>query len=164
MRKISNNILSAFATSTLCTIWMLIANNVGLLGWAGFTGCTAYFAVPKKGLKALPLTFASVCSGMIYAMVSIYVGNASNLANVGLAFTFVTTFLMCAASKIALLAFVPGAFMGSFSTFAAGGNLMVIPSILIGVLLGYLCDQFGIFLCKEFGHEANDKMQNSDNI
>ena len=43
-KKLSNNTLSAFATALLCTIWMVIANALCLLGWAGFAGCTAYFA------------------------------------------------------------------------------------------------------------------------
>lgn len=150
-KKISDNTLCAFATAFLCTIWIFIANNLGMLGWAGFAGCTAYFAGPKKGLNALPITFACVGSGVLYALISVYFGNQINFAHIGLVFTFVTTFLMCFAGKSKILAFVPGAFIGSFSTFASGGNFMIIPSIAAGIFLGLFCDTLGIKLCNIFG-------------
>lgn len=152
-KKISNNTLCAFATALLCTIWIFIASNIDLLGWAGFAGCTAYFAGPKKGISALPLTFACVGSGVIYALTSIYFGNSIDFTYIGLVFTFITTFLMCFAGKSNILSFVPGAFIGSFSTFASGGDFMIIPSIALGIFLGLFCDTFGIKLCKLFGTE-----------
>ena len=79
-KKLSNNTLSAFATALLCTVWMVIANATGLLGWAGFAGCTAYFAGPKKGVSALPLTFACVGSGVAYALISVHLGNQIDFA------------------------------------------------------------------------------------
>ena len=152
-KKLSNNTLSAFATALLCTVWMVIANATGLLGWAGFAGCTAYFAGPKKGVSALPLTFACVGSGVAYALISVHLGSQIDFAQIGLVFTFVTTFLMCAGGKIGIISFVPGAFMGSFSTFAAGGDFMIIPSIAAGIILGLCCDTLGKKLCATFGSE-----------
>ena len=152
-KKLSNNTLSAFATALLCTIWMVIANTTGLLGWAGFAGCTAYFAGPKKGVSALPLTFVCVGSGVAYALISVHLGNQIDFAQIGLVFTFVTTFLMCAGGKIGIISFVPGAFMGSFSTFAAGGDFMIVPSIAAGIILGLCCDTLGKKLCAMFGSE-----------
>ena len=137
----------AFATAFLCMIWMLAASFFGLPGWAGFTGCTAYFAAPGKGVKSLPSTFACVGSGIAYALVSMAVSQGGNGSAAGLVMTFLTTFLMCAGSGNRILGFVPGAFMGSFSMFAAGGDLKAAAAILIGVLLGLFCDMFGKFLC-----------------
>ncbi len=49
------NILFAIALTTgiLSGIWGWVAVALGLLSWAGFLGCTAYFACPQGGLKGL---------------------------------------------------------------------------------------------------------------
>ena len=47
-------------------IWMLAASFFGLPGWAGFTGCTAYFAAPGKGVKSLP-SENRFASGILYS-------------------------------------------------------------------------------------------------
>lgn len=147
MEKYYDSMKCAFATALLCLVWMAVAGVSGLTGWAGFTGCTAYFAAPGKGVKSLPVTLACVVSGILYALFSIWAGGFFSGQIVGLGLTFITTFLMCMGGSSRLLAFVPGAFMGSFSTFAAGGNLITVVSIIIGVFLGLACDSFGKFLC-----------------
>ena len=143
MNRTAEVLLGALATALLCTIWMFFANHTGLLGWGGFAGCTAYFAAPKKGLRGLPVLLACVASGMLYAFCCLYLGKYFPDETIGLTSTCVITFLMCAGGKFRLLAFVPGAFIGSFSSFAAGGDPMVIPSILAGLLLGLTCDTSG---------------------
>lgn len=148
MKKCSDNVRCAFATAFLCLIWAVIAGWIGFPTWAGFTGCTAYFAAPNKGIKSLPVTFVCVASGIGYALLSLYIGQIIPSQSLGLFLTFLTTFLMCAGGSKRLLAFVPGAFMGSFSTFAGGGDIMTVAAILIGVFLGLACDSFGIFLCR----------------
>lgn len=150
----STNVLPAFATALLCTIWMILAPLAGLPGWAGFAGCTAYFAAPGKGPQSLPSTFACVASGIAYALLSIHLGAIVGSQAFGLFMTFATTFLMCFAGATKLLAFVPGAFMGSFSTFAAGGNLGAVAGILLGVLLGLACDTLGKKLVAISQHTA----------
>ena len=47
------NILFAIALTTgiLSGIWGWVAVALGLLSWAGFLGCTAYFACPQGGLE-----------------------------------------------------------------------------------------------------------------
>ena len=147
-RAFSENARRAFATALLCTIWILLANRAGLPGWAGFAGCTAYFAAPRKGAGGLPVIFACVCSGMVYALASLRLGVALPGEAAALALTFLTTFLMCAGGKKALLVFVPGDSIGSFSTFAAEGHLAVIPALLLGILLGFACDSLGNRLCR----------------
>ncbi len=153
MNRTAEVLLGALATALLCTIWMFFANHTGLLGWGGFAGCTAYFAAPKKGLRGLPVLLACVASGMLYAFGCLYLGKYFPDETIGLASTCIITFLMCAGGKYRLLAFVPGAFIGSFSSFAAGGDPMVIPSILAGLLLGLACDTSGRWLCRIFVKE-----------
>lgn len=139
----STNVLPAFATALLCTIWMIVAPMAGIPGWAGFAGCTAYFAAPGKGARSLPATFACVASGIAYALLSLNLAALVEGQAFGLFMTFATTFLMCFAGGGKLLAFVPGAFMGSFSTFAASGDMYAVAGILLGVLLGLACDTLG---------------------
>lgn len=139
----ATNVLPAFATALLCTIWMILAPMADIPGWAGFAGCTAYFAAPGKGPQSLPATFACVASGIVYALLSLNLGAMVGGQAFGLFMTFVTTFLMCFAGASRLLAFVPGAFMGSFSTFAAGGDPHAVAGILLGILLGLACDTLG---------------------
>lgn len=145
--RFSDNVKSAFATALLCAIWIGVAPFAGLPGWAGFGGCTAYFACPAK--KRLPIALICVTSGIIYAMSSIYLGKHVPGMAFAILTTFIITFLMCAGPSFRVLAFVPGAFIGSFSSFAANGDLMVVPSLLIGVFLGLACDKFGQYLCRK---------------
>lgn len=138
---------SSLAIALVCTVWMAIGPAVGLIGWAGFAGCTAYFTSPKKGTEGLPVLFASVGSGSLFAFLSLFLGGLAGSGIlgtvVGLLMTCVTTYLMCADSRFDLLGFVSGAFIGSFSTFAAGGSLAIIPSLAVGILLGLACDKAG---------------------
>lgn len=144
--RFSNNVKSAFATALLCAIWIGAAPLAGLLGWAGFGGCTAYFACPAK--RRLRIALICLTSGIFYAMGSIYLGKSVPGIAFAILTTFIITFLMCAGPCFKALAFVPGAFIGSFSCFAADGDLWVIPSLLIGVFLGLACDKFGQYLCR----------------
>lgn len=147
MKKYSDKIICALATSCIGMTWMALSSWLGVPGWAGFAGCTAYFAAPGKGVKSIPATLACVSSGIVYALLSIYIGQAGS--TVSLCMTFVTTFFMCMGGSFSrLLEFVPGAFIGSFSTFAAGGDMISLVTILSGVFLGLLCDCSGIFLCE----------------
>lgn len=142
----SDNMKSSFATALLCAIWISIAPFFGLIGWAGFGGCTAYFACPVKNRFSIALICLS--SGIFYAMCSIHLGNIVTGMPFAIIMTFIITFLMCAGPRYRVLSFVPGAFIGSFSSFAANGELQVIPSLLIGIFLGLGCDKFGSYLCK----------------
>lgn len=143
----SDNGRAAFATALLCAIWIGVAPFAGLLGWAGFGGCTAYFACPAR--PRLPIALICVSSGIFYAMTCIYLGKYVPGMAFAILTTFIITFLMCAGPRFQVLAFVPGAFIGSFSSFAANGDLMVIPSLLAGVFLGLACDKFGQILCRK---------------
>ena len=162
MNRTAEVLLGALATALLCTIWMFFANHTGLLGWGGFAGCTAYFAAPKKGLRGLPVLLACVASGMLYAFCCLYLGKYFPDETIGLASTCIITFLMCAGGKFRLLAFVPGAFIGSFSSFAAGGDPMVIPSILAGLLLGLTCDTSGRWLCRVFLKDRTSRAKRTE--
>ncbi len=135
------NILFAIALTTgiLSGIWGWVAVSLGLLSWAGFLGCTAYFACPQGGLKGLLISACTVMSGVIWALVIIY-GSAlaPQLEILSYVMTGIVAFLMCIQARQLLLSFVPGTFIGACATFAASGDWrIVVPSLALGLVFGY---------------------------
>ena len=100
------NILFAIALTTgiLSGIWGWVAVSLGLLSWAGFLGCTAYFACPQGGLKGLLISACTVMSGVIWALVIIY-GSAlaPQLEILSYVMTGIVAFLMCIQARQLLL-------------------------------------------------------------
>ncbi|OAN13126.1 hypothetical protein A3K86_15800 [Photobacterium jeanii] len=137
----------AITTGILSGVWGWVATTLGLLSWAGFLGCTTYFASPKDGVKGLALSMATNLSGVFWAMVIIKFSDMINLEIMGYVITAVVAFVMCAQAKLNWLSFIPGTFIGSCATFAANGDwALVIPSLLVGVLFGYCMKSSGIWL------------------
>lgn len=133
----------SLTTAILCGIWVVVSPSLGLLGWAGFAGCTAFFAAggKAKGFKSAIITNLS---GVFWAMVIIQICNHVEFAHIGAISTAAITFIMCIQAKIKLFEFIPGTFIGSFSTFASGGDWKaIIPSLILGAILGYLCETSG---------------------
>lgn len=121
--------------------------SLGLIGWAGFLGCTAYFACPQGGLKGLLIGALTCCSGVFWAMAIIH---GSELAPqwelLGYLLTGVVAFLMCIQAKQQWLGFVPGTFIGACATFAGGGDWpLVTLSLLVGLLFGYAMKNSGLW-------------------
>ncbi|RKR65094.1 uncharacterized protein DUF1097 [Yokenella regensburgei] len=144
------NILFAIALTTgiLSGIWGWVAVSLGLLSWAGFLGCTAYFACPQGGLKGLLISSCTVLSGVLWALVIIH-GSAlaPHLEIVGYVMTGVVAFLMCIQAKQLLLSFVPGTFIGACATFAGQADWrLVVPSLLVGLVFGYAMKNSGLWL------------------
>jgi hypothetical protein len=135
-------------TAVLCGIWSYVSGIVGLLGWAGFSGCTSYFASggKKEGLKA---SLIANTSGVIWAMIAIKLSPVLGIQPeiAGSIMTTIITFGMCIQAKSKLFAYIPGTFFGSFSTFAANGDWkLILPSLLLGGLLGHACQCSGDWL------------------
>ena len=129
----------AFTTGIRSGIWGWVSVSLGLLSWAGFLGCTAYFACPQGGLKGLGISAGTLLSGVVLALVII---NGSALAPhmdiIGYVITGIVAFLMCIQAKQWLLSFVPGTFIGACATFAGKGNRrLVLTSLALGLVLGY---------------------------
>ena len=141
------------STTILCVIWSNVSPLAGLLGWAGFSGCTAYFACPDKGWKGVKSCVFTLMSGVVYAMLTLWLGNVLTFPGASIFVALVTVHLMCIQSNIPLFTYIPGTFFGSFSTFAAGGDWIVIPSLLLGILLGLGCDKFGTVIFNWIGNK-----------
>ncbi|MGF1734418.1 DUF1097 domain-containing protein [Photobacterium satsumensis] len=137
----------AITTGILSGIWGWVAVSLGLLSWAGFLGCTAYFASPKDGVKGLLLSLATTMSGVFWAMVIIHLSTEVGIEIIGYVITAVVAFFMCFQAKQAWLSFIPGTFIGSCATFAAGGDWqLVVPSLVLGIIFGYSMKASGLWL------------------
>lgn len=147
---------TALTTGILSAIWAFVANQFDLLSWAGFLGCTAYFAYPKEGIKGLAVTMATIMSGVIWALAIIYGSQVfSDISIFGYAVTGVIAFVMCIQAKSALLAYIPGTFIGACTIFAAQGDLaQTIPSLIIGVLFGYSMKMSGLWVANKWPKTA----------
>lgn len=138
----------ALTTGILSGIWSWVAVTWGLLSWAGFLGCTAYFACPQGGLKGLGISFCTLVSGVFWAEVIIH-GSALSpaLTIVSYLLTGVVAFAMCIQAKSGWLSFVPGTFIGACSTFACDGNWrVVLPALLVGLVFGYAMKNSGLYI------------------
>ena len=155
MKKISNLLALSISTAVLCGIWSYLAGITGLLGWAGFAGCTTYFASGKHGLSGLKSTIFPNMAGVLCGLAIIALSSLfPALGNWGV-WCAVLTFVMCIISYFGLFAFCPGTFMGCFSTCAAGGDWKLLgPSLLIGAILGLGCDYGGKWLHRLASHKA----------
>lgn len=147
---------TALTTGILSAIWAFIANQFDLLSWAGFLGCTAYFAYPKEGVKGLAVTMATIMSGVIWALAIIYGSQVfSDISIFGYAVTGVIAFVMCIQAKSVLLAYIPGTFIGACTIFAAQGDLsQTIPSLIVGVLFGYAMKMSGLWVANKWPKTA----------
>jgi len=143
-------VMIAITTGILSGIWGWVAISLGLISWAGFLGCTAYFACPKGGLRGLVISTLTCLSGVFWAEV-IIAGSSlrPEWTIVGYMLTGVVAFLMCLQAWQQWLAFVPGTFIGACATFAAQGDWrQVVLSLLVGLLFGYAMKNSGLWLAE----------------
>lgn len=138
-----NLLVLSIVTALLCAVWTLLS-NVGssfLLGWAGFAGCTSYFACGKHGLEGVKRTILPNLAGVVCGVLSISLGGLVNSMNDWGIWCGIFTFIMCYMAVSDLFSFCPGTFIGCFSVFAADGNWkLLVPSLIIGAFLGLACD------------------------
>ena len=73
MRTMNILLCIAITTGILSGLWSWVAVSLGLLSWAGFLGCTAYFACPQGGLKGLFISGCTLLSGVVWALVGGFV-------------------------------------------------------------------------------------------
>ncbi|RJX75507.1 DUF1097 domain-containing protein [Vibrio sinensis] len=137
----------SITTGILSGLWAWVATSLGLLSWAGFLGCTSYFASPVSGLKGLGLSLVTNLSGVFWAMVIIYLSQHIAIDYLGYGITAIVAFFMCAQAKKGWLAYIPGTFIGSCATFAANGDwALVVPSLILGGVFGYAMKASGEWL------------------
>jgi hypothetical protein len=120
----------------------------GFLGWATF-----YAAGAGKGglIKGIPANL----TGIFWGVVIVWIWGLLNFNLFG-AFLAVAigAGMMCFQAHVKALGFIPGAFIGCSTFFAVGAAIngtVLIPAVLgllIGLILGYVSEQFAIYLNK----------------
>lgn len=141
----------SIVTGVLCGVWAQAAPVIGLMTWAGFAGCTTYFASGKHGLEGMTVTIRQNLFGVICGMAIILLSVNFPFPGDQIVYSGFITFVMCYAGKFEILSFIPGTFVGCFSTFASDGQLTVlVPALIIGALLGVACDLGGDMFHKQF--------------
>lgn len=137
----------SLTTGLLSGLWGWVAISLGLLSWAGFLGCTSYFATPNSGVKGLAESLLTNLTGVFWAMVIINASQLVSLEILGYVITAIVAFMMCIQAKQSWLGYIPGTFIGSCATFAADGNWkLVVPSLILGGVFGYLMKASGLWL------------------
>ena len=150
----------SLTTGLLSGLWGWIAISLGLLSWAGFLGCTSYFASPTSGLKGLAESLVTNMTGVFWAMVIIHASQYASLEILGYVITAIVAFMMCIQAKQNWLAYIPGTFIGSCATFAADGNWqLVVPSLILGGVFGYLMKASGLWL-----HQKSSQTQSTSEL
>ncbi|WP_025823305.1 DUF1097 domain-containing protein [Shewanella marina] len=147
----------AITTGILSGIWGWLSITLGLITWAGFLGCTTYFASPIDGLKGLAISIATNLSGVFWAMVIIKTSSMAGVEYVSYFATGIVATFMCIQAKKHWLSFIPGTFIGCCATFATNGNWQaVIPALIVGAIFGYLMKATGLKLHKQLHNRANN--------
>lgn len=152
---------SVLASGLLCGLWAFIAPFIGLLTWAGFAGCTTFFAIGNSGVTGLVKAMLCNITGFGCGLLIIWLSNIIAIPQSAAIFSGIVTSLMCLIGKLKMINYVPGIFIGCFSTFAANGSwLVLLFSLLSGVVLGYLCSQ----LAKEFSNWHVKRTEKRNNL
>ncbi|MEG7500010.1 DUF1097 domain-containing protein [Providencia stuartii] len=142
----------SLTTAILSAVWAWLANSLGLIGWAGFLGCTAYFAYPKEGIKGLFITFFTTASGVAWGLIMLHSDTLFNgIPNLlEYLITGIVAFMMCIQARQQWLSYIPGTFIGACDLFASQGEwTAALPSLLVGVLFGYLMKKSGLWLSEK---------------
>lgn len=147
----------SIVTGILCGLWSQLAPILGLITWGGFAGCTTYFASGKHGMDGFIVTVRQNLFGVLCGMTIIMLSTKFPFSFNQVLYSGFITFVMCIVGKYKSLSFIPGTFMGCFSTFASNGEWKVlVPTLVVGALLGIACDLGG----KAFYNLTNSKNYN----
>lgn len=146
---------AGLSVGVLSGLWAVSSDIFALVSFAGFLGWSTYFAA---GGGLLGLRSAVICniSGVIWAAMIVLVGGYLNdimpeRLSLFLSITFFAA-MMVWQSKISLLAFVPGTFIGSCAYFSTGGEIIdSLIGLFLGAIFGYVSDIGGHFLYKKLG-------------
>ena len=163
--SMSTLVAISLTTGILSGLWGWIAISFGLLSWAGFLGCTSYFASPTDGVKGLLSSLLTNMTGVFWAMVIIHGSTFAGLEILGYVITAIVAFFMCIQAKQAWLAYIPGTFIGSCATFAAAGDWqLVVPSLLLGGVFGYLMKTSGVWLHEKSSQSSQKTEQHANRV
>jgi hypothetical protein len=137
----------ALSIGVLIAVWTYIAVGPAALPvWAGIVAWGCFFAAGGK-TEGLTKTIASNLSGVFWAFVALKVftlyGSSNNLVLAVL--VGVIALAMVLQSRIGLLSFIPGAFIGAATTVgvvvaANGDYTKTIIALVAGAIFGYVSE------------------------
>lgn len=137
----------ALAMAFYAAVWTVLCEHTGMASWIGFAGCTTYFASGKKSFQGIGTAFAVNIAGTGWALLSITAGRLWDWEYGTAVLCAVISYLIIIQANIKALSFIPGAYIGCFTTFAAGGDWkQLIPALTLGILLGWATDVTGTWL------------------
>ncbi len=139
----------AITTGILSAVWGWVAVTLGLISWVGFLGCTSYFA-SSGGYKALLQTLLCNASGMLWALLLIH-GDAWWGAGVaGYLMTGVVATPDVRAGQAAVARLHSRHLRRLLRHLRCGGEWrLILPSLIIGALFGYLMKASGLWLSRK---------------
>ena len=138
----------AITTAILSALWIIVATLLNLPSWAGFLGCTTFFAFNDNRVKALFTCAFSLASGATWACMSLAI---INLSKGSLCILFIATgamaILRCIQARLKYVSFIPGAFIGSCTIFSNTEHIFEsLIALFIGLFSGFLMNYSGIYL------------------
>ncbi|SDJ57765.1 DUF1097 domain-containing protein [Salimicrobium halophilum] len=140
---------AALATGLLSGIWTYIAPFFGMLIWAGFAGCTTFFAVGTGRFRALATASITNITGVACGMMILLLSTTTEFSGGMAIFSGIVTTVMVLLGTVKPTNYTPGIFVGAFSTFASGGDWLIVAiSLLAGVLLGFFSAELGMQFSK----------------
>ncbi|CAG0950056.1 Inner membrane protein YcdZ [Methylophilaceae bacterium] len=143
----------------LIAAWVYVAvgmPDLGLIVWAGIVAWATFYAA-GGGADGLKKAIGSNLAGNFWAAVALYVTGVlgGDVLTLSIAFG-VVAFIFCLQSKIPLLAFIPGAFLGAATWVGVdvagasgdGGvvdvaDVMIPVSMVVGAVLGFISEAVG---------------------
>lgn len=136
----------ALSIGVLIAGWTYVAlGPASLPVWAGIVAWGAFFAAGGK-TSGLQKTIASNLSGVLWAFVALTLsGRLGGGLPVLSALVGVVAAVMVLQSKVSLLSFIPGAFLGAATAVsvvvgASGTYLNAIIALVAGAVLGFLSE------------------------
>jgi len=143
----------------LIAAWVYVSVSMpelGLIVWAGIVAWATFYAA-GGGMDGLQKSIASNLAGNFWAAVALYVTAMMGGDVLTLSLVFgVVAFIFCVQSKISLLSFIPGAFLGAATWVgvdvagAAGdggvvdmADVMIPVSMVVGAILGWVSEVAG---------------------
>lgn len=156
-------IILGISTGILCGVWTFVAPLIALSVWGGFAGTTTYFASGKHGIEGIGLAIRCNLAGIACGMSMMFLTNLFGFSGGGAVASAIISAVMCFLGLWKYTTFVPGIFLGCFTTFAANGDWLLLgSSVILGAILGYGCDASGTWAYNKYFAKNNVVKNNGE--
>ena len=150
----------SLTTGVLSGLWGWLSVSLGLITWAGFLGCTSYFASPTEGPKGLFYSSISNLSGVFWATIIIKLSQYFAIEIISYVVIAFVVFAMCIQARLAFLSYIPGTFIGCCAMFASDGDWLVLcSSLVVGGVFGFLMKSSGLWLHEKVANNTANQEQ-----